>query len=315
MKKFIKHLFLFFLPIFILGFSSEFLLRKIPNDYLFKKEFLDKNADSIEVLFLGSSHAFYGINPADFGLNSFNASHISQSLDYDFEILKKYKNHWSKLKYIAIPISYFSLFGRLETGIESWRVKNYTIYYGMTTSDKFINYSEALSNKLNVNLRRIGSYYIRGNSSISCSNLGWGLNYNSKNKSDLNATGKTAAKRHSKTDDKYFNENVNVLNSIIGFAKNKGVKVLFYTPPAYHTYTENLDSIQLNQTINTLINIASKYDNITYHNFLLDSSFLAKDFFDADHLNEIGAKKLTSKIDTLINQKNKAHGGDKGYTQ
>lgn len=302
MKKFIKYLLLFTLPIFVFGVSTEFLLRKIPNDYLFKKEFLDKNSDSIEVLFLGSSHAFYGINPANFSSNSFNASHISQSLDYDFEILKKYNNHWSKLKCIAIPISYFSLFGRLETGIESWRVKNYTIYYGMTTSDKFIDYSEALSNKLTVNLRRIGSYYIKGNSSISCSNLGWGLSYNSKNKSDLNITGKTAAKRHSKKDDKYFMGNVNVLKSIIEFAKNKGVKVFFYTPPAYHTYTENLDSIQLNQTINTLINISSKYDNVTYHNFLLDSSFSEIDFFDADHLDEIGAKKFTNKLDTLINQ-------------
>jgi len=302
MKKFIKYLLLFSLPIFVFGVSSEFLLRKIPNDYLFKKEFLDKNSDSIEVLFLGSSHAFFGINPANFSANSFNASHISQTLDYDFEILKKYNNHWCKLKCIAIPISYFSLYSRLETGIESWRVKNYTIYYGMTTSNKFIDYSEALSNKLTVNLRRIGSYYIKGNSSISCSNLGWGLNYNSKNKSDLNATGKTAAKRHSKKDDKYFTENVNVLKSIIEFAKNKGVKVFFYTPPAYHTYTENLDSIQLNQTINTLINISSKYDNVTYHNFLLDSSFSEIDFFDADHLDEIGAKKLTSKLDTLINQ-------------
>lgn len=294
---------IFTLPIFIFGVSSEYLLRKIPNDYLFKKEFLDKNSDNIEVLFLGSSHAFYGINPANFSSNSFNASHISQSLDYDIEILKKYSKHWSKLRCIAIPISYFSLFGRLETGIESWRVKNYTIYYGITTSDKIINYSEALSNKLIVNIRRLASYYIRGNSSISCSNLGWGLNYNSKDKRDLNETGKIAAKRHSKKDDKYFTENIKVLESIIEFAKNKGVKVFFYTPPAYHTYTENLDNLQLNQTINTLINVASKYDNVTYQNFLLDSSFSAIDFFDADHLDEIGAKKLTSKIDTLINQK------------
>jgi hypothetical protein len=303
MRNFIKYLFLFTLPIFIFGLSSEFLLRKIPNDYLLKKEFLDKNSDSIEVLFLGSSHAFYGINPANYSSNSFNASYISQSLDYDFEILKRYSKHWSNLKCIAIPISYFSLFGRLESDVESWRVKNYTIYYGMTTSDKLTDYSEALSNKLMINLKRLGFYYIQGHSSISCSNLGWGLNYNSKDQKDLNETGKTAAKRHTKKDDKFFTENVDVLKSIIEFAKNKGVKVFFYTPPAYHTYIENLDSIQLNQTINTMKKFAAKYDNVTYQNFLLDSSFSAIDFFDADHLNEIGAKKLTSKLDTLINQR------------
>lgn len=303
MKRFIKHLLLFAFPIFILGVSSEILLRKIPNDYLLKKEFLDKNSGKIEVLFLGSSHAFYGINPASFSSNSFNASHISQTLDYDFEILKKYENQWSKLRCIAIPISYFSLFERLGTGIESWRVKNYTIYYRMTTSDKITDHSEVLSNKFIVNLERIMSYYIRGKSSISCSNLGWGLNFNSKDKCDLMTTGKIAAKRHTIKDDKYFVENVKTLESIIKFAKNKRIKIFFYTPPAYHTYTENLDSKQLNLTINTLIDISSKYDNVIYHNFLLDSSFSERDFFDADHLDEIGAKKLTCKLDTLINQK------------
>ena len=76
--------------------------------------------------------------------------------------------------------------------------------------------------------------------------------------------------------------------------------MFLYTPPAYHAYIENLDSIQLNETISTLLNLASKYENVTYRNFLLDTSFKEVDFFDADHLNEIGAKKLTSKIDTLL---------------
>jgi hypothetical protein len=30
-----------------------------------------------------------------------------------------------------------------------------------------------------------------------------------------------------------------------------------------------------------------------------DSTFIAKDFFDADHLSEIGAKKLSIKLDRL----------------
>ena len=176
----------------------------------------------------------------------------------------------------------------------------------MNTSEKFVDYSEVLSNKFFVNLKRIESYYIKGNSSIKCSNLGWGLNYNSKNKKDLNETGKVAAKRHLKKDDKYFKGNINMLKHIIEFAKSKGVKVFIYTPPAYRTYIENLDSKQLNQTISTLKNIDNKYDNVTYHNFLFDSSFLAMDFFDADHLNEIGAKKLTCKIDTLIQRNNQS---------
>ncbi len=302
MKQFIKYFLLFTLPILILGLFTEFLLRKIPNDYIQKKEFLDKNSDSVEVLFLGNSHSFYGVNPTYFSSNSFNASHVSQSLDYDFEILKKYNNHWRKLKCIAIPISCFSLFGRLETGPESWREKNYTIYYKITASDKFIDYSEAIGNKLNVVLRRLNSYYILGKSNISSSNLGWGIDFNSNKKMDLKLTGEIAAKKHTMKNDKCFIENLNILKSIIAFAKINGVNILFYTPPAYHTYSDNLDSNQINQTIKAIVEVDQINDNVSYHNFLFDSSFSEIDFYDADHLNEIGAKKFTGKLDTLINQ-------------
>jgi hypothetical protein len=101
-------------------------------------------------------------------------------------------------------------------------------------------------------------------------------------------------------DDNYFKYNLTVLKSIIEFADDKRVKLFLYTPPAYYSYTENLDSCQLKRAIHTLTEMAGQYDQIKYFNFLRDSSFSELDFFDADHLNEIGAKKLTSKIDSLI---------------
>jgi hypothetical protein len=301
MRKFISQLILFTMPILVLGLLTEFLLRKIPNDYVSKKEYLDKNSDDIKILFLGNSHAFYGVNPEFVSLKSFNASHISQSLDFDYEILKKYKNHWSSLKYIVIPISYFSLFSRLETGIESWRVKNYTIYYGINSTTDYFNYSEVLSNKIALNFNRLNAYYLDGNSGITCSNLGWGLNYSSKDSRDLKETGISAAKRHYMYNDMTFNWNANIIKSIIEFANVRNVKILFYSPPAYFTYSEILDHKQLNETFKYMSSVDAKYENVKYHNFLYDSTFIATDFFDADHLNEIGAKKFTLKINTLIN--------------
>jgi hypothetical protein len=172
----------------------------------------------------------------------------------------------------------------------------------MATSPRLIDYSEVLSNKFYDNLRLLAAYYLRGHSELSCSNLGWGTGYTSKKQRDLNETGISAAKRHSHQEDKYFQDNVNILKSIIEFAKSKEVKVFFYTPPAYRTYTQNLNSRQINHTINTMIDLDAEYDNAVYYNFLLDSSFTTVDFFDADHVDEIGAKKLTRKIDSLVNK-------------
>ncbi len=176
MNKFISKLFLFILPFILAFFSMELLLRKIPNDYRYKSEYLSSNSDNISKLFLGSSHSYFGINPDFISGNAFNASHISQSIDIDYEIIKKYDN-WDDLKFIIIPIDYFTLFSRLSNGVEYWRIKNYNLYYNMNLSNKLSDNFELPNSSLKSNLQRISSYYIKGNSSLTCSKFGFGTNY------------------------------------------------------------------------------------------------------------------------------------------
>jgi hypothetical protein len=121
---------------------------------------------------LGSSHSAYGLNPQYFTLKGFNASNISQSLDYDYEILKKYNNKWDKLKFIIIPIDDFTLFFDLKKSIEPWRVKNYEIYYGIHLSNNIADRTEIFSNKLNVNISRLYHYYVQKNANLTCNKLG-----------------------------------------------------------------------------------------------------------------------------------------------
>lgn len=308
MKKFVTKTLLISLPIIFFILVLEVLLRKIPNDYEFKREYLDKHAHEIETLILGSSHSLYGLDPEYFKSNTFNASHISQSLDYDFEILRKYESKFKSLKTVVLPVSYFSLFSKLEDGTEAWRIKNYTIYYGLKSSKALADHSEFLSNQLNVNLRRLYSHYFAGRSNITCSRLGWGISYNSKNARDLIETGNSAAKRHTRENidsgiyKEIFEENVLIVNSIIKWCKKNDVRVLILTPPAFETYRRNLNHDQLAITIKAVMDISIRYDNCKYYNLLDDSSFKATDYYDADHLSEIGAAKLSRLINDKVQE-------------
>jgi hypothetical protein len=280
----------------------EFALRRIPNDYKLKKAFLDKHSNSMEILCLGSSHAYYGINPVYFSKNSFNGSHISQSLDYDLKILKKYHNRLNNLKYILIPLSCFTLYYNLEDGIQSWRVKNYSLYYDIHTP-KSVNvkaYSEVLSINFYLNLTRLYAYYMRKKPEITCSELGFGMNFSSNDRQDLIKTGITAAKNHGKRTIPLFNMGVDVLEQIIDFAQKNKSMVILFTPPAYYTYRENLAPDQLDDTLNAVREISKKHGNVIYKNYMYDKTFVESDFYDADHLNEIGAKKMTKILDNLI---------------
>jgi ribosomal protein S17E len=300
MNQFIKKSLFFSAPVLLFIAIMELLLRNIPNDYSYKKNYLDQHSSQMETLFLGSSHSFYAVNPEFISSKSFNAAHIAQSLDYDLEILKKYANESDKLECIVVPIDYFSLYNRLETGVEKWRIKNYNIYYGLNKSTDLIENSEILNGKWNENIKRLDKFFRKNKSDISCNNLGWGTNNNSENAKDLIKTGKSAANRHHKKSKSFFDENLKLVEEIIAIAKSKNAKVLFYTCPAYKTYVSQLNKQQLQRTVTTITNIASSNTNVKYFNFLSDKSFDAKDFFDADHLNEIGAEKFSKKMDSII---------------
>jgi hypothetical protein len=307
MRKFLIKTFIILVPILVGAIMMEVLLRNLPNDYIQKKEYLDQHAFEIETLILGSSHSFYGLNPIFFTKNTFNASHVSQSLDFDFEILKKYESSFLKLNQIILPISYFTLFGRLEEGSEAWRVKNYHIYYGISKSKKIKNYSEVFGNKLETNVKRLFSYYFKKQTNISSTELGWGTNYKSENSRDLIETGKSASKRHTRSNilsDKYqkiYHENIETLKKIIQWSEKKNIKVLLLTPPAYETYREHIDNNQLKVTIESTKELCSEFNNCHYLNLFSNPNFISNDYYDADHLSEIGAEKLSRLINDYIN--------------
>lgn len=300
MKRFSLNILIFIIPIIIFIIITEYALREIPNDYSYKNNYLKNNAHKIETLFLGSSHTYYGINPDYFPGNSFNASHISQSIDLDYKLINKYSDKFENIKTIVIPIDYFSLFSRTSTGIEYWRMKNYNLYYNLNTSKNPKDNMELFSISLKKSIDRIINYYYFGENNITCSVLGYG---NTKRKQqDLIKTGKTAAARHTKEDKKFLDESIEIIIEIIEYSRQKKVDVIFFTNPAYKTYRNNLNSAQYQITINTIDSISNKYDNAYYYNLISDETFTQEDFRDADHLNEYGAKKLTNKIAKIIEE-------------
>lgn len=279
----------------------EYVVRQIANDYSYKKNYLDIHSKNIEILILGSSHSFYGINPVYFSRSAFNAAHVSQTLNYDYFIFDKYKKTFNELNTLLIPISYFTLFSRLEDDLEDWRIKNYSIYYGC-------NYHHSLKYNLEfiaqrpIPLIKQALSYFKGANNITVSELGYGLKYSNIKQSDLIATGKAAAKRHTTNNLDLLAENLKILNKFIDESISAGIQVILFTPPAADSYISNLNEQQLALMKSSIAEIMQgKYD-IEYYDFMNDPRFINDDFRDADHLNGTGAEKLTKLLDDIISR-------------
>lgn len=299
MKKFWLHILKIMLPILIFFLVLEIALRNIPNDYQLKKSYFDKNATKINTLILGSSHTFYGVNPEYFSKQTFNAAYVSQTLDLDEELLHHYKDKLTNLETVIIPISYFSLFETLETDVEKWRLKNYILYYGFENKYHFTDNFESLNHDILLNIKKAVKHYAFNTSFITSSNLGWGTNFSSKERKKFD--GKFTAKKHTVKNHNLFHSNLKSVQKIIQLCQKKKVKILFITTPTHLSYFKNLNKTQVSKTVTSINEIVQKNPNCEYINLLYSDKFIATDFYDADHLNEIGAKKLSILLDKKIN--------------
>ena len=297
LSRFIKKVvYLFIIPVLILCIVLEYSIRRIPNDYYYKNKWLSENSGNLQILSLGASNGYFGINPEFFTKKAFNAAHISQSMNYDLFIFNKFLPSFDSLQYLILPVTESTLISSLETSDEFWRIKNYTIYYGCEYHRFEPQYHLAFygDNLFSV-LSRISGYYLHGTSELYCNKFGFGLNYSfSKKSKDWERSGILAARRHKKeSSGKLFNENLSYINQLIEECHKKDIVVVLLITPAWHSYLDDIDIKQLESTLLTYKHMAEENNNVRFIDMHNDKRFREKDFFDADHLDEFGAKKLT----------------------
>lgn len=304
MKRFIFSILSFIIPIAIGLIVIEYGVRRIPNDYSYKNGWLEKNASCVNILALGSSHGFYGIQPQAFTNTTFNAAHVAQSLKYDAFILDKFIEKADSLQLVILPISYSSVLFDLESDPEWWRIKKYCIYYHCPYHKWDLKYrTEIVGLKMLNRIKRSIKYISDDVDDITCDTLGWcKLPPQNLNDNDWNLIGIAASNRHTKEwNPNIVKENKKYIEDIITHCSNNNVKVLLLSTPTYCTYYKNVDEKQLEMMSHCCDSFSIKYENTYYLNLFKDNQFTKEDFRDPDHLNGKGAKKLSILLNDYCN--------------
>ena len=302
MKRFLKLFLLFFIPLLCVLGAMEYAVRQVPNEYSYKAEWMEKNADRVETVILGTSHAFYGINPAYLGPNAFSLANSAQSLQYDQFLLEKYIEKCKNLKRIIIPLSYFTLvFDDMENGSEWWRVINYKVYFDCPYHSSFSKYNFFISNP--EPFREKLFKLLKQEDIIMCDSLGFG--YPTYHKSSPNLTDVAVAKWlhiHAAKSFEHVDKNKNSLNEMAKYCQSHHIELVVVTTPVWHTYFERLNSKQLAIMQSFAIKLKRMY-GVTYLNYMTDKRFVANDFYDCNHMSCDGAKKLSAIIANDLSKK------------
>lgn len=290
------------MPFIIAMIGIEYLLRKIPNSYIFKADEFNPKSKSIKILILGNSHAANALNPQYLHKKAYNLAQGAQTLDIDCALLKKYADRMDSLEYIIVPISYHSLWFKLsDLKYYKWMAKYNNIYFDINIETNPLKRFILMDEPIKKDLMLIKSYY--WDKKPVAFNFIDGF-MPATPTSDLEKTskhGKTTAKNFTVTDlNLRYQENLKYLSDMINIAKNKQSKIIFITIPCYPTYIDNLDKKQKDKMQHTMDSIKDNKD-VFYFNLLDDArKFALEDFANGDHLSYKGAEKVSCKIDSII---------------
>lgn len=307
MKKSIILTIIFILPFIILTVWIEVMLRNIPNEYMIKSKFMNANASRIKVLVLGSSHGITAIDPDCFSMYTYNCAHYAQSLDRDYNILNKYQDQLDSLEYIILPVSYHSLWTKIDLHSHQWRKKYYNIYYDFRVEKNPVKELLLLDETIYDDLKIIKDFhYNKKPAHTDITPYGLAVTPSQTSLKWINSTIDDVVRAHS-TDDltRLYDENVSYLKKIIDIAKKKNAKVIFVTIPAHEIFVERLHPDQLALLYSTMDKLKDN-KTVFYYNFLdeftkEDQETSLKYFYDADHLSYLGARTFSVQLDSIVN--------------
>lgn len=294
MRRFIIYTSLFSLIVlFTLG-SGEYIIRRLPNPYKHKHQWMLHNASRVECLVMGSSHTYYGISPTHFGPNTFNLANVSQNPKYDYLLLEKHIPMCTQLQSVIVPISYFTFFDKsLEEGDEWFYAINYKVYMDIDEHPHWSKYNFELSNRPAYSGKL--QSYLSGKTLPICDSLGFGLEYTmaAKDHALWEKNAYMTASRHTAGDGEMYHENETYLRRIAELCRDNDIRLILITTPTWHAYHQLLDKRQLQKTYEIIAQLCHDYA-LPYLDYLKDPRFVEEDFYDCDHLSDVGAQKFTA---------------------
>ena len=302
MRRFFTRFMIILLPFLVVFLLIEYKTSRLPNSYAQKKHSLREQVQKVNVLVLGSSHAFDDINPDFFSCQGYNLSNVSQSLFYDTRLCLNYLDRLPHLRGVIITVSYFSLFYELNDLPEGWRDYFYYRYFGIRypsldlSDPKMFSYmalytrdfiSAMVFSKLN-NKDEFGDIQPNGWKKVPAPADSVAIS---------DSTGHENALFHnSLVRMKNLKANVRYLRELLTELHKRNIRVCFVTTPVYQTYSRYLSPFILQANQNIIRGLCREF-NAGHFNYFNDPRFLKSDFSDNDHLNIAGAEKFSRILD------------------
>ena len=291
MRLFLKKILIFALIIIVFLAMGEVVVRHIATPYSYKYGYIKERGGEIATLVLGSSHTYYGIIPSELGDSVFNLANISQTPEYDFQLLKEYEPYMPHLRKVIIPISYFTFRDPKLEELDRGLCVQYKVGMELNLHPDLSIYNLALTDfkSYTGRLRNM----ILPEESNRCDSLGFGLGFGLDHRDPA-----WREKAEARVEELTFatpgraDEVYRVLQSMIEYCDRRGIECVFVTTPVSKEFRQYADKAQYAEMADYASVLKGMVDG-RYFDFYSSAAFDDEDFHDVDHLSDVGARKFS----------------------
>jgi len=254
--------------------------------YSQKRKLFEANKNDIKCLILGSSHTYWGIKPTLFPIMAVNIAENDKPILIDISLLKKHILSLKELKYVVIPLDYFTFYYDGSNEPNQFR---YFHHWGLK-NDNLKPYSLKAYHLFTCGI----SWDENQMSFDSDSSFGYSKHTHDFSKEPIEKKVSDCKIRMNRWEENWIDTSLSrkIFTEIVEFTlflKEKNVETIFIKMPVtkifYGHYDKLLEESNNYMTKKLLLKTGSRYINLQDFEEFNNESL----FNDIDHLNDQGA--------------------------
>lgn len=295
MNQFLRTLFIFLIPALLYCLFAIFILprRLVMSNGPSTQQQIDYSFEGAvkadyDLLILGNSRCYRGIDPDALSVKAYNFSHDNDSYNQQYHKLQYLLSKRKKISYLVLGVDYFEF-----NVLSNSRNYAYADYLGKDYERDYKDniWELKLKHSLeNLNPKQLSLLKKSGVKLPFQKENGQYIRYGTARESDTIHRDITRLKIL----EDYFHKTISL-------CQENGIKVFLVMPPVRQNELKSYTKDQINE-FNAFINSSIDHKNSVYWNYSEDGSYTTKDYTDITHLNEAAADRFTKMLDDSIKQ-------------
>ncbi|MBR1553696.1 MAG: hypothetical protein IJ631_06790 [Schwartzia sp.] len=255
---------------------------------------------SYKIFVTGLSYAYHGTDLSSYSLPTVNLSGISQDLYYDFSMAKRAMAYpQQSFRYAVIGLAPYSFHSDLSRSAENWRVPAYALaledthHFPLDSNQWRQLMYPLITRELRAIEKEKGAFDFNDPIGL-CTQMDFVMG---------SAQRLAARKRAESWKWKRFpctvKENKDILRQYIRLCHEKQILPILVIFPVTDIFRKFF-SKQILEEFYGYVDELQKEENVLMLDYFASDAFSHQDFYDIDHLNRTGAKKVSSMIDEQL---------------